>query len=70
MNNSRSADYYQDKITRKILKSVKILCKECTAPQWDSVAPGIMMPLYLDDARIGYVCKNCSHYYLFDNEPV
>jgi len=63
MNNSRSADYYQEKVTREILKSVKIRCIKCQGKM-------IRVRDLYDDTLVGYSCKDCTHYYLFDNDPV
>jgi len=63
MNNSRSADYYQDKVTREILKSVKIRCIKCQGKM-------IRVRDLYDDALVGYSCQDCPHYNLLDNNPV
>ena len=63
MNNSRSADYYQEKITREILNSVKIQCIKCGGKM-------IRVRDLYDDTLVGYSCQDCPHYNLLDNNPV
>jgi len=63
MNNSRSADYYQEKVTREILKSVKIRCIKCQGKM-------IRVRDLYDDTLVGYSCQDCPHYNLLDNNPV
>ena len=68
MNNSPSADYYQEKVTREILKSVKIKCSKCGG-KMIRVREFHYENLY-DDALVGYDCEDCPHYYLLDDNPV
>jgi len=63
MNNSRSANHYQEKITREILKSVKILCIKCHGKM-------IRVRDLYDDTLVGYSCQDCPHYNLLDDNPV
>ncbi len=63
VNNSRSANYYQEKITREILKSVKILCIKCQGKM-------IRVRDLYDDTLVGYSCQDCPHYNLLDDNPV
>jgi len=56
---SHLSDVNRERAERKILKSVTIRCSQCN---------GIMIRVVdLDEnARIGYSCKDCPHYYLFN----
>jgi len=51
---------YQEKAREEILQDITIRCKECKSK---------MMPLYLDEKRIGWVCRDdhnlhCSRYFV------
>jgi len=58
-----SADENYNRMRKRIFESVKIRCKECK---------GVMIQVYdlWDQTVVGYSCKDCTHYYLFDNNPV
>jgi len=51
---------YQKKARDDLLQDITIRCKECKSK---------MMPLYLDEKRIGWVCRDdynlhCSRYFV------
>jgi len=54
---------YQEETLKELLKDIKVRCIECEGEMIR------VIDLY-DDAVVGYSCKNCSHYNLFNNNPV
>jgi len=54
---------YQETTLETILKDVKVRCIECESEMTRVV------DLY-DDAVVGYSCKNCSHYNLFNQNVI
>jgi len=54
---------YQEETLKELLKDVKVRCIECESEMIRVV------DLY-DDAIVGYSCKNCSHYNLFNQNVI
>jgi len=60
---NKQAKVHYDRMALNLLQSIKIKCKECQ---------GIMIRVHdlHDDTVVGYSCEDCTHYYLFDNNPI
>jgi len=54
---------YQEETLKELLKDIKVRCIECESEMIR------VIDLY-DNTVVGYSCKNCSHYNLFNNNPI
>jgi len=79
MNNL--ADKTRRKAEERILDAVTVRCKECQGNMIRVTKHDYHLHFYKglkhleyqlgnDDTVIGYSCENCTHYYLFDNNPI
>jgi hypothetical protein len=59
MKNNNLAEEARRKTIEAIRAQVKVRCKKCN---------GVMIQVYdiWDQETIGYSCKGCPHYYLFE----
>ena len=69
---SSLSDKNREKAEERILQSVTIKCKDCGGQMisiqeltkyMEDIPPRFQST---NDARIGYSCEDCPHYYLFD----
>jgi len=51
------------KAEETLLKSISVKCIECDGKM-------IRVRDLYDSTVVGYSCEDCTHYYLFDNNPV
>ena len=53
------AKVHYDRMRNNVLQSIKIKCSKCD---------GVMIRVYdlYEETVVGYSCKNCTHYYLFN----
>jgi len=64
---------YQVKTLKEMLKSINLKCSKCESdmfPMRNRWAVGSRKVFPLQETLVGYSCENCSHYYLFDDDPV
>ena len=56
---SKMAKENYERMRNQLMESIKIRCKECK---------GVMIQVYdlYEETVVGYSCKDCTHYYLFD----
>jgi len=60
---SKLAEENYNRMRNRLMDSIKVRCSKCK---------GVMIQVYdlWDQTVVGYSCKDCTHYYLFDNNPV
>ena len=60
---SQMSEENYNRMRNRLFESIKISCKECK---------GVMVQVYdlYDQTVVGYSCKDCTHYYLFDKHIV
>jgi len=78
---NKQAKVHYDRMALNLLKDITIKCKECDGNMIRVTKHDYHLHFYKglkhleyqlgnDDTVIGYSCQDCTHYYLFDNNPV